>query len=216
MTFGEGNTQRTELITFDVVDIAYTYNAIFGRYSIIIFAAVINQAYLCMKIPTARGVITILGNQEEARRCEDNAACAMKNVHAIEAANNEEEQEEAKPPCFEQPHKDGVFPVEHTKKAPLCEDVPDRIVTISKGLEKIEEARLIQFLRNNQDVFAWSSSDLRGVSQEVMELELRVAPKVKPWKQRLRTMTEDRKKAAQSEVQKLLNAGVICEVQYPE
>jgi hypothetical protein len=49
-----------------------------------------------------------------------------------------------------------------------------------------------------------------------MELELRVDPKVKPCKQRLRTMLEDRKKAAQSEVQKLLDAGVIREVQYPE
>ena len=63
VTFGEGNTQRTELVTFDVVDIAYPYNAIFGRNSIIKFAAVINQAYLCMKIPTAGGVITILSNQ---------------------------------------------------------------------------------------------------------------------------------------------------------
>ena len=79
-----------------------------------------------------------------------------------------------------------------------------------------EESRLIQFLRNNHDVFAWSSSDLRGVNREVIEHELRVDPKVKPRKQRLRTMSEDRKKAAQSKVQKLLDAGVICEVQYPE
>ena len=43
VTFGEGNTQRTELITFDVVDIAYPYNAIFGCNNIIKFAAVINQ-----------------------------------------------------------------------------------------------------------------------------------------------------------------------------
>ena len=131
-----------------------------------------------MKIPTARGVITILGNQEEARRCEDNAACAMKNVHAIEAANNKEEQEEAKPPSFEQPHKEGVLPAEHAKKVPLCKDVPDRTVTIGKGLEMTEEARLIQFLQNNQDIFAWSSLDLRGVSREIMEHELRVDPKV--------------------------------------
>ena len=46
VTFGEGNTQRIELVTFDVVDIAYPYNTIFGRNSIIKFAAVINQAYL--------------------------------------------------------------------------------------------------------------------------------------------------------------------------
>jgi len=62
VTFGEGNTQRTEFVTFDVVYIAYPNNAIFGRNSIIKFAVVINQAYLCMKIPTAGGVIMILGN----------------------------------------------------------------------------------------------------------------------------------------------------------
>ena len=103
-----------------------------------------------MKIPIARGVITILGNQEEARRCEDNVACAMKNVHAIEAADTEEEAEEAKPSKFDQPHKEGVTPGEHTKKVPLCEDVPDRTVTMGRGQEEAEESRLIQFLRNNK------------------------------------------------------------------
>ena len=140
----------------------------------------------------------------------------MKNVHAIKAANNEEKEDEAKPSKLDQTHKEGVMPAEHTKKVPLCEDVPDHTVTIGKGLEEAEEARLIQFLRNNQDVFAWSSSDLRGVSREIMEHSLRVDPKVKPRKQRLRTMSEDHKKAAQSEVQILLDAGIIREVQYPE
>jgi len=36
-----------------------------------------------------------------------------------------------------------------------------------------------------------------------MAHELKVDPKVKPRKQRLRTMSEDRKKAAQSEVKKV-------------
>ena len=49
-----------------------------------------------------------------------------------------------------------------------------------------------------------------------MEHSLRVDPKVKPRKQRLRIMSKDRKKAAQGEVQKLLDAGVIRQVQYPE
>ena len=141
VTFGEGNTQRTELITFDVVDISYPYNAIFGRNSIIKFAAVINQAYLCMKIPTAGEVITILGNQEEARRCKDNAACAMKNVHAIEASNNIIEEEEAKPLNSERTEKEGVMLAEHTKKVLLFEDVPNRLersrrVQVDSILEK--------------------------------------------------------------------------------
>jgi hypothetical protein len=49
-----------------------------------------------------------------------------------------------------------------------------------------------------------------------MEHSLRVDTKVKPRKKRLLTMSEDRKKAAQSEVQKLQDTGVIREVQYPE
>ena len=85
----------------------------------------------------------------------------MKNVHAIEATDAEEEGEELKFSKFEQAHRaEGVMPGEHTKKVPFCEDVPDRTVTIGRGLDEAEEARLIKFLRNNQDVFAWSSSDL--------------------------------------------------------
>ena len=140
----------------------------------------------------------------------------MKNVHAIEAADDDGEENEVKPPSLEQHDKEGVMPAEHTKKVPLCEDVPNHTVTIGRGLDEAEETRLIQFLRNIKDVFTWSSSDLRGVNREVMEHSLRVDPKVKPRKQCLRTMSEDRKKAAQSEVQKLLDAGVIRKVQYPE
>ena len=78
VTFGEGNTQTTEAITFDVVDINYPYNAIFGRNTLVKFAVVIHQPYLCMKLPTAGGVVTVFGNQEEARRYEDNTSCTNK------------------------------------------------------------------------------------------------------------------------------------------
>jgi len=74
-----------------------------------------------MKMPTAGGVITILGNQEEARRCEDNASSANKSVHIIETP--EEDTEAAISEDLEE--SGGVSPAEHTKKVPLCEDVPD-------------------------------------------------------------------------------------------
>ena len=90
------------------------------------------------------------------------------------------------------------------------------MVIIGKELEEVDEARLIQFLRNDQDVFAWSSSDLRGVSRDVIEHSLKVDPKARPVKQRLRPMSEERKKAAQAKVQKLLDTEVIHEVQFSE
>jgi hypothetical protein len=68
VTFGQDATTRTEVITFDVVDFVYPYNAIFSRNTINKFVAVIHQGYLLMKIPTAAGVISVYGSQEEARR----------------------------------------------------------------------------------------------------------------------------------------------------
>jgi hypothetical protein len=88
------------------------------------------------------------------------------------------------------------------------------MVIVGKVLEEAEEARMIQFLRNNKDVFAWSLADLKGTSRDVMEHVLNVDPKSKPVGQRLRTMSEKREKAEQREVQKLLDIGVIREVQF--
>jgi hypothetical protein len=47
-----------------------------------------------------------------------------------------------------------------------------------------------------------------------MEHSFKVDPKARPVKQCLWTMSEERKKAAQAEVQKLLDVGVIREVQF--
>jgi hypothetical protein len=49
-----------------------------------------------------------------------------------------------------------------------------------------------------------------------MEHVLNVGPKFKPVRQCLRTMFEERKKAAQAEVQKLLDVGVIREVPFSD
>jgi hypothetical protein len=78
-----------------------------------------------------------------------------------------------------------------------------------------DEDRLLQFLRNNQDVFAWSKSDLTGVHRLVIEHALNTDPRVKPKLQRQRPMSADRVKSAEAEVQKLLDVRIIREVQYP-
>jgi proline racemase len=82
---------RTEVITFDVVDFEYPYNAIFGHNTINKFTAVIHQGYLLMKIPTAAGVISVYDSQEEARRAERNMSVHNRQIHVI----NEDESNEA-------------------------------------------------------------------------------------------------------------------------
>ena len=72
----------------------------------------------------------------------------------------------------------------------------------------------MEFLRSNKDVFVWSSNDLGGVNRDIIEHQLDIDPKFKPKKQNLRKIAEDRVQAAKAEVQRLLNAKVIREVQF--
>jgi hypothetical protein len=63
-----------------------------------------------MKLPAAGGVITVFGNQEEARRCEDNASSTNKNVHVIETPEEDTEAAAGEDPQA----SEGVSPAEHT------------------------------------------------------------------------------------------------------
>ena len=63
-------------------------------------------------------------------------------------------------------------------------------------------------------MFAWSASDLRGISRDIIEHKLDIDPKVRPKKQKLRKMSDDKVAAVRPEVQRLLDAKVIREVKY--
>ena len=60
--------------------------------------------------------------------------------------------------------KEKEQPDEQLKQIILCTDVPDQKVLLGTELDEAQEGRLIQFLSNNKDVFAWSAKDLCGVS----------------------------------------------------
>jgi hypothetical protein len=82
VTFGDQHNSRTEHITFDVVDMLYNYNTIFGRGVTNIFSVALHLGYLCMKLPSSKGVIAIYGDQDLTRIAEETAAPGQKNVHA--------------------------------------------------------------------------------------------------------------------------------------
>jgi hypothetical protein len=175
-----------------------------------------------MKIPTAAGVISVYGSQEEARRAERNTSVHNRQVHVIkedegnETAVAEEQRAEAQMrQSMKGAEAERMKAVDVTKTVPLCADVPSRTVMIGIEVSTEDEGKLLQFLRNNQDVFAWSKSDLTGVHRSVIEHALNTDPKIEPKLQRQRQMSGDRVKSVEAEVQKLLDAKIIREVQYP-
>uniref|UniRef100_A0A0A9FWR3 Uncharacterized protein n=1 Tax=Arundo donax TaxID=35708 RepID=A0A0A9FWR3_ARUDO len=74
VSFDQGEMCQTEDILFDVVDIPYIYNAIFSRGVLNAFNAIPHHSYLCMKLPSSKGVIFVFRDQAMARRIENSIA----------------------------------------------------------------------------------------------------------------------------------------------
>lgn len=70
ITFGHVNNTRTEELMFEIVDMEFPYNAFLGRGTLNAFEAVLHSAYLCMKIPSNQGIISVYGRQVAARKAE--------------------------------------------------------------------------------------------------------------------------------------------------
>jgi hypothetical protein len=63
----------------------YPYNAITVRGTLNAFEVILHPAYLCMKIPSEQGPITVHGSQEAARKSEGNWIDS-KAIHNIDEA----------------------------------------------------------------------------------------------------------------------------------
>jgi hypothetical protein len=85
VTFGYIHNTRTEEVVFNIVDMEYPYNAIIGRGTLNAFEDVLHPAYLCMKIPSNQGPISIYGSQEAAIRVEG-SCIDSKAIHNIDEA----------------------------------------------------------------------------------------------------------------------------------
>jgi hypothetical protein len=74
--------------------------------------------------------------------------------------------------------------------------MPDRAVTIGAHLNPKEDEKLIQFLKKNKDVFAWSAKDLQGVDRDIIEHTLETYEKIKAKK--AKTSEDVRRKSKRS------------------
>jgi hypothetical protein len=212
LSFGIAPNARSEHITFYIIDMVYPYNAIMGRGSINKFEAAIHGLYLCMKILGPQGAITVYGNQQTTRNIERDFVPGQRNVHCL---TMQREVSKATRPTANEHEKARLQSNDGTKTVPLDPVTPKQTVIISEDLTLQDEEKLISCLSRNKDVFAWSALDLVGVSHTVIKQSLGIDPSVRPKKQRLRKMSDEKKEAAKAEVHRLLEANFIEPVAYP-
>ena len=83
VVFGSPDNFRNEELIFDIVPFRSGYHALLGRNAFVRFNAVPHYAYLKIKMPGPRGVITVKGNTEHSLRTEEHTTAL-----AAEAQSN--------------------------------------------------------------------------------------------------------------------------------
>ena len=78
---------------------------------------------------------------------------------------------------------------------PFNEQLPKKFFKISSELNKEDQVQLINFLRKNMDIFAWSASDMPGLSPDVITHKLNVNLACHPIMQKKRNFSPDRAQA---------------------
>ena len=165
MTMGTYPVQLTRQLDFLVVDCPSSYNVITGRPTLNKWKATTSTYYLKVKFPTDNGVGEVKGDQVLARECYQ-AILAAKENHTWMIEEKDEDK------------------VEALEVVELAEGQVTKTTRIGTTLSPEMRVRLIQFLKENLDVFAWSHEDMPGIAPEIIQHKLNVNPDKKPVQQR--------------------------------
>ena len=204
LSLGEPPCQATTTARFLIVDAPSAYNMLLGRPSLKAIKAIPSAYHMIIKFPTMHGVGMVRGDQRVARECYT-ASMKQKAVDNVSVDELDMRDEVLTRP----------EPSEELEPVSLDDDL-EHLAYVGSKLSKDLKDLLTQFLRQNRDVFAWKQADMGGIDPTVITHRLNTNPSFKPVKQKRRSFALERQKAINEEVVKLLQAGAIREVEYPE
>jgi hypothetical protein len=135
---------RVENLKFEVVDLDSPYHALLGRLALAKFMASMHVAYLKMKIPGPKGVITIIGDYKRAMVCTSTGSSLAETLIIAEEKKKLKRVVEITEvvvagksmPCMANPNGTTSFQMaKEVKKVPLDEIFLERHALIGSGLD---------------------------------------------------------------------------------
>ncbi|XP_012833010.1 PREDICTED: uncharacterized protein LOC105953875 [Erythranthe guttata] len=228
VSLGEDPCRITKLIKFLVVDRPSPYNIILGRPAIHTFKSVPSSYHQKWKFPTPYGMGEVLGDRRLARECYARALREPSKKPKPPGKGDDTQKsdkrkwvnaiiEDNKEILISVPDDNiKLAAVEELKLIELTPGDTSKLLRIGSDLDPEMKTQLVKFLRHNGDVFAWKAQDLSGIPPQVALHRLNVDKRLKPVKQRKRKFGPERNKHIKAEMAKLLEAGHIRPVQYPE
>uniref|UniRef100_A0A2N9FUW7 RNase H type-1 domain-containing protein n=1 Tax=Fagus sylvatica TaxID=28930 RepID=A0A2N9FUW7_FAGSY len=143
----------SKTVDFLVVNCPSAYNAIIRPPTLNRLRAVTSTYHLLLKFPTEHGIEEVRGDQVAARECY---LASLGSEGQNQTMTIEE-------------RKILVKPSEELDTIELEDGHPEKTTKIGANLPPKMKEYLVQFLKNNKDVFAWSHEDMPGYNQIVMD-----------------------------------------------
>ena len=186
------------------MDALSAYNILLGRPSLNAIRAIPSAYHMIIKFPTADGVGMVRGDQRIARECYSTSMKqkVISNIYMDELDMRDEMSTRPRP-------------LKELELVQLDEQ-PKHLIYIRSKLAKDVRDLLIHFLKQNMELFAWKQEIMGGIDSVVITHKLNISPSFKPVKQKRRSFTPKRQKVIDEEVNKLLQAKAIREVEYPD
>ena len=66
----------------------------------------------------------------------------------------------------------------------LVDEATTKVTKVGTRLSTVLKSRIVEFLKQNLDVFAWTYEDMPGIDNKVIEHKLNVNPTKKPIQQK--------------------------------
>ncbi|KAL0404657.1 UNVERIFIED_CONTAM: hypothetical protein Sradi_2106500 [Sesamum radiatum] len=184
--------------------------------------AVISMYHIKIKFPTSGGVGEVKGDPLQSGRCYVEAVWKGQKRSPNEAL---EETPYGKRSRQGNPEKDletdkgtppKVQPAEELLNIELVPGDTGKTTWIDSQIDETLWEKVIQCLKRNIDVFVWTPQDLEGISPEVISHHLNIDPRIKPVRQKKRHFDLEKDKIIQAQIDKLMAAGHMEEIQFPE
>ena len=204
LTLSDPPCQATTAVRFLIVDTSSAYNILLGRPSLNVVRAIPFAYHMVIKFPTTNGVGMVRGNQRIVRECYS----ALMKQKAVGSIYMDELYIRGEV---------GIRPMPSEEREPIqLDNQPEHLVYIGSRLAKDFRDLLVHFLKHNIEVFVWKQEDMGGIDPVVITHKLNISPSFKPIKQKRRSFAPKRQKAINEEVNKLLQAKAIREVEYSD
>jgi len=230
-TFGDDYLSKTINIRYLLVNANTSYNILLGRPSINRLKAIVLTPHLAMKFPFVNGdIATVHVDQKTTRECYVASLKVETTRQLYTTTNDRSPSQRGRSPerrsrgRGSRRHLVALVDLDPRLDDPCMEvgkDLQpiflrdkDRKTHKGTSLKKDDREAIGKTLTKSADLFAWTAANMPGVKFDVITHLLSVYKEARPIAQKKRKLGEERRKATQEEIDKLVQVGFIQKACY--